>query len=479
VPGVSGPPAQLAFGVGNTISWSPHPNPPPLVFPPLCQQPAIDGQEPTSYVSNARPRAGLGLTNLLVPGDPFGDPTNGVPPSGLLASAQNTWFEGPDTPGQPLTACLPYMQRQQIGHFLYLADRIAGEVVVLNSNRMQVLERIAVPDPVEMAMSPDLDLLAVTSASTDSVHFIDIQPNSSRFHRVVKVVQVGDAPRGIAWDPGNEDVLVCNELGGSVSVISAFTLQVRKTVTGFLDLPFDVAITQRQDAFGTFRNVYVAWILNRSGKLAIFESGPSGANGWGYDDVIGVAPMTFDQPRRVVSDFRHLAGGVWIAHRGPLDANGLPTGVQGAAVTNARVVSTHFGVLPLTPLNQGTPQFRDMTIAVDPSLDTTVLTGIPVDLAQDDLVNLGILPNHTTGFSSGAPVPVNGKSLVRRVGTRMAPAKFPAYLMVAVPDSTEGPGAIDVIELRSMQRVDTNRYSPGTQSIPASGVTGLADYWRP
>jgi hypothetical protein len=42
--------------------------------------------------------------------------------------------------------------------------------------------------------------------------------------------------------------------------------------------------------------VYFAWILNRSGKLALFESGPGGVNGWGYDDVIGVAPMTFDQP---------------------------------------------------------------------------------------------------------------------------------------------------------------------------------------
>ena len=35
------------------------------------------------------------LTNLLLPGDPFGDPASGIPPSGLLSVEQNSWFEGP------------------------------------------------------------------------------------------------------------------------------------------------------------------------------------------------------------------------------------------------------------------------------------------------------------------------------------------------------------------------------------------------
>ena len=29
----------------NIISWAPHPNPPPLQFPPLCATPFIGGQE--------------------------------------------------------------------------------------------------------------------------------------------------------------------------------------------------------------------------------------------------------------------------------------------------------------------------------------------------------------------------------------------------------------------------------------------------
>ena len=41
-------PNQVNAGAPNTSSWAPHPNPPPLVFPPLCLSPFIGGQEVTS-----------------------------------------------------------------------------------------------------------------------------------------------------------------------------------------------------------------------------------------------------------------------------------------------------------------------------------------------------------------------------------------------------------------------------------------------
>ena len=115
---------------------------------------------------------------------------------------------------------------------------------------------------------------------------------------------------------------------------------------------------------------------------------------------------------------------------------------------------------------------------VDRSIDDRSLTGIPEDLAQDDQVNLGLLPNHASEFGSGIPAATNGKSLVRRVGERIAPAKSPAYLLVSIPNSMQGGGVIDVIDLATKRRVDTNRFVPGVQSIPALGVTALADYWR-
>ncbi len=284
---VPGLPAQgnavYSQGGGNLVSWAPSPNPPPLVFPPLCIAPFIGGAEPTSFeVIQPPPPAsanGLGLVNLLTPGDPFGVPASNTRPSGLLAKQQNGWMEGP-SPIRPLNVCVDYMMRQQIGHFLYVIDQARREIVVLNSNRFTVLDRIAVADPTELAMAPNLDFLAVTSRGSDSVTFIDIQPSSSTFHQIVKVLQVGHGPQGIAWDPGNEDILVCNEFASTVSVIGVASLAVRKTVSSQLNHPFDIAIQQRNLNFGFFRNVYNAFILNRGGDLAIFESGPNGVNGW-------------------------------------------------------------------------------------------------------------------------------------------------------------------------------------------------------
>lgn len=171
--------------------------------------------------------------------------------------------------------------------------------------------------------------------------------------------------------------------------------------------------------------------------------------------------------------------GVWIAHQGPLDAAGQPTGVQGGALTNARVVSSVSGLLPLNATNHATPQFRAMRIAVDASIDESQLTGIPVDLAQDDQVNLGVLPNFASIFGAGTPAALNGKSLVRQSNGAVVPAKSPKLLFLAVPFSREGPGVVDAIDLSTGLRVDTDPWLPGVQSIPVPGVRGLADYWRP
>ncbi|HVS19637.1 MAG TPA: beta-propeller fold lactonase family protein [Planctomycetota bacterium] len=479
--------ANQVQGGGNPISWSPHPNPPALIFPPLCVQPYIGGQEPTSfYTLDLLPPVGQGiqLPNLLNPGDPFGDPLDGTPPSGLLTTLQNTFFEGPDRQSLPLSACLSHMMRQQVGHFLYMIDRARREIVVLNSNRFQVLDRIPVSDPTNLAMSPNLDLLAVSNQKSDLVQFIDINPNSGTFHEVVKNTTVGRGPRGIAWDPANEDILVCNEPDNSVSIISAHTLSVRKTVKSQLNLPFDVVITQRQNGFGFLRNVYFAWIINRNGDLAIFESGPSGLNGWGYDDIIGVAPMSFENPKAIAVDFSNLGGGAWIVHENQLGNDGLPTGQTGGAISNVIVAATTFGQLPLFNANLFiNPQFRDMSIQIQASIGSDQLTGIPVDIAQDDQVNFGSLPNFEglifQNYSAGVPAAINGKSYVRLVNGIPTGSKHPRFLFAAVPNSSEGPGVVDVINLQSSNlRFDTDPYLPGKQSIPAPGVNMLIDYWR-
>jgi demethylmenaquinone methyltransferase/2-methoxy-6-polyprenyl-1,4-benzoquinol methylase len=322
------------------------------------------------------------LTNLLTPGgNPIGNPLFGIPPGSPLARLQNAYFVGPSLPGKPLSACQLYQQRQQVGQFLYMIDRSRREVVVINSNRMTVLERIQLPDPTELALGPNLDYLAVSNINADVVSFIDINPISSNFHSIVKTTKVGRGPRGIAWDPGNEDILVCNEIENSVSIISAFDFQVRKVVTSSLFQPFDLCITQRQQGFGFLRNCYFGWILNRNGQLAMFESGPNGVNGWGYDDIIGVMPFVFNKPKRIAVDFGNLGGSVWVLHENKLNGDGTNSNVPGGAVTNVFIESAIFGPIPLNVNSFAIPQFRDMAFAVALSVGPEQITGIPVDMA--------------------------------------------------------------------------------------------------
>jgi YVTN family beta-propeller protein len=323
-------------------------------------------------------------------------------------------------------------------------------------------------------MGTNLDLLAVSSQATNQVFFVDIDPSSATFHQVVRVTAVGMAPRGIAWDPGNEDILVCNEGDDSVSILSTSSLSVRKVVHRGLDRPFAVAITQRQQGFGFQRNVYFAYILDRAGRVSLFESGPSGVNGWGYDEIIGRTPFAFAHPRAMQPDPLRLESGVWIAHEDQLDAGGHPTGLAGGAVSNLVLDCATLGQLPLNPVN--VPNMRGLSFRIARSIGSDQLSGDPVDIAFDDQRNLGALANLATPFSGGTPAPLNGKSLVRRVPV---PGDFrntneATYLFVPI----RGSGVVDVLSLRTGLRVDTSAYHAGVQSISAPGAALVMDYFR-
>ena len=472
----------ISAGAEDLVCWGPHPNPPALFFPPLCVSPFIGGQEPTSIDTTLAPPilpGGPGLTNLLGPGDPFGNPlvTPPIPPTGLLAPEQNQYFEGPSLPNA-IQLCQPYMMRQQIGHFLYVIDRARREIVVLNSNRMTVIDRIPTQDPTTLGMSPNLNLLAVVNQTANLVSFIDIDPHSSTFHQVVQETSVGERPRGVAWEPGNEDILVCNESESTLSVISAATLQVRKVVRSQLNGPFDIAITPRQLGFGYQRYVYFGYVLNRTGRVAVFESGPNTVNGWGYDDIIGIVQPIFQNPKAIQPDHVDLRSAVWIAHEGPIDANGNsgPLGVP--ALSKLVIDSATSGAQILN--NSTTAQFRDMHLGVQVSIGPPQLSGIPVDIAFDNMRNWTGLPNYQTPFSVGAALPINGKQLVRVTAlTGYHATNTPRYMFAAVPNPFVGTGVVDVIRIdQSYVRVDTNPFIGGIQSIPVDNCQIVTDYLR-
>ena len=467
-------PLKLVFGGENLASWAPHPNPPPLVFPPLCQSPLIQGLEPTSVTTSRPPPQGPGLSNLLVPGpNALGNPILDRPPTNILSLEQNAFFEGPGAPQPNITACPTFSMRQKIGQFLYVADRAAGEIVVLDSNRFLVLDRITLPDPTSLAMSPNLDLLAISSATTGQVFFLDVDPLSATFHEIVRATAVGAGPSGVAWESGNEDVFVCCPGSGSVYVISAFTLEVRKKLSAGLDRPMEVALTPRQLGFGFLRGVYFGYILDGVGRVAVFESGPDGINGWGFDEIIGTLPFHFARPKAIQPDIGELASGFFVVHENPLGLDGLPTGEVGGALTRVKIGGGLPGIQLLVPGEQ--PHVRNLDWVVAGALGASDgLSGIPVDVAFDDQRNLTALTNFSTQFSAGQPLSVNGKSLVRFVSTVIRPASAPRLLFLAVSN----PGVIDVFELETLARVDVNVFHPGFQSIPALGVTGLMSYFR-
>ncbi len=477
-------PIKTVVGAENLVSWSPHPNPPPLMFPPLCVAPLIGGVEPTA-VDVVIPilAGGKGMINLLSPGAfPQGQPEFGIPPGGLLSIEQNTWFQGPSPPQQNIAGCFTYMMRQQIGQFMYVIDRAASQVVVFNSNRFSVIDRITLSDPTSLAMSPNMDFLAVTNQNADTVQFIDVDPSSSSFHDVIKTVPVGNGPLGIAWESGNEDILVCNQAGGTISVISAFTLTVRKTLLNQLNQPFDIALTPRQFGFGFQRGVYFGFVLNGDDSVAIIESGPDGINGWGFDDVIGRLPFTFRNATAIQPDWTNLNSAFWITHQQALDANGDPMGAPfDGAVTNIALTSGVIGLIPLDPGPFINPQIRDLEFNVIASIGEGPqgLTGVPVDIAFDIQRNQTALTNYSTQFSAGTPLSINGKCIIKPLGAGFIATSVPQFMFLAVPNSIEGPGVVDVIDLSSgFLRHDTNVFQPGTQSIVVPGAIGLMDFLR-
>jgi hypothetical protein len=488
-------PFKTDNGVENLASWAPHPNPPPLVFPPICLSPLINAMEPTSIVTTCLPTAAGGclqtygppfsalggptVTNLLVPGPfPLGIPAIGLPPQSTLSAEQNAFFEGPATAQPNIGLCQPYMVRQQVGHFLYVVDRVAGEIVVFNSNRFTVLDRIPLPDPTALAMSPNLDFLAVTNEGADQVAFIDIAPSSATFHQVIKTTTVGTGPTAIAWETSNEDIFVCNQGEGTVSVISGFTLDVRKILRNQLSRPIEVVLSPRQTTFGFIRGVYFGYILNQNGTVAIFESGPDGINGFGFDDVIASLPFSFQRPKTMQLDVTNLNSAVWIVHENPLDQEGRLTGQGGGAISSVGVVSGTLGAIPLDPGPFIAPNLRELTFGVLSSFGEGPggLSGIPVDIAFDNLRNLSALTNYGTTFSPGNLLNYNGKSNVKLIGFAALPTNNPQFMFAAVPN----PGVVDVFDAASgaSERVDTNPYQSGTQSIPAPNASVLMDYFR-
>lgn len=467
---------------GNTITQPPVPNPPRFVFPPpnpnraiFCEEPAVKSSlgPPNALVTGGPPVGCLAVgLNLLVAGNPFSSVQNEL---GLYGTTFMGVFVGPQpapgSPPPPPPFC-PFTSRQQVGHFLYVLDRDNRQVVVVNSNRFTVLDTIQLSDPVSMAMSPNMTRLAVTNFASSSVSFIDIDPTSSTFHQVVTETRVEAGPTGVAWQPDGEDVLVVSTDANLLTIISALDFTVRRTVGGFLNAPIDIVATERYNGNGNTSGLYYAYILNSNGTIAIYESGPDGVNGIGFNDIIGsVTNVSFPRARGIIYDMTAGLGGIYIGHT---DEGGL------GQVSRLTLTSTPFGAQQLNPSSGGfilPPTYRQKEWTVTqrfggaqpttPVHDTMSGNSI-VDLCFDDMINIGALTGQATLFAptyTTTPYIHSGKHVLKNNGGALTRAVQPRLLFVALSDV----GNVDVFELQTGTRV---------ASISVPGVRVVANYWR-
>jgi len=410
--------------------------------------------------------------NLLVVGNPFSQVQNEL---GLYGSSFMGVFVGPQpppaSPPPPPPFC-PFTSRQQVGHFLYVLDRDNRQILVVNSNRFTVLDTIQMSDPVSMAMSPNMTRLAVSNFASSSVSFVDIDPTSLNFHQIVTETRVEASPSGIAWQPDGEDIIVVSATGNQLSVISALDFSVKRTVAGFLNGPIEVIITERYQLTGNASGVYYAYILNADGSVAIYESGPDGVNGIGFQDIIAsVTNVAFPRAKAMIYDNNQNNGGVLIGH---IDESGL------GQISRLGLTSTPIGALPLNPVIGGfilPPTFRQKEWTVVQRIGGTpgpgsfvdqVSGNSIIDLCHDDLFNFGGAVGQGSPFNISAsttPYFHSGKHTVKNIAGVPVQGVSPRLLFVALSDV----GNVDVFEIDTGTRL-------ATISVP--GVRVVSNYWR-
>lgn len=467
---------------GNTITQPPAPNPPRLVFPPPNPNRSIFGEEPStkssfgpvgSLVTGGLPAgcAAVGL-NFLTSGNPFSSIQGEL---GLYGTTFMNVYVGPQPPPgspPPPTPYCPFTSRQQVGHFLYVLDRENRQILVVNSNRFTVLDTIQLSDPVSMACAPNMTRLAVTNFASGSVSFIDIDPTSSKFHQVIQETRVETGPTAISWQPDGEDILVVSPESNFLTIISATDFNVRRSLGGFLNAPIDIITTERYLGTGNASGLYYCYILNSNGTVAIYESGPDGVNGIGFNDIIGsVTNVSFPRARAMSYDMTAGFGGVFIGH---VDDSGA------GMVSRLSLTTTPGGALPIAPIAGGfilPPTYRQKEWTVvqrfggftpgTPIRDQ--LTGNSVvDLCVDDILNNGGLIGQGGPFAANyalTPYIHSGKYTVRPTPGGPVKGSAPRLLFVALSDT----GNVDVFELGTGTRIVT---------LDVPGVRVVSNYWR-
>jgi hypothetical protein len=321
-------------GARNFIGDPPAPNPPPSRYwvglspidvlidqtDPLGKARIIEGAE--VFAGTAR-SYGFALPNPI---DPLSYDV-AAPPGGVI---------GPNP--QTASSAITYTSRQQVGNYLYLVDTENRALQVVNSNTFQTITTIDVPDPAGVAIMPNNRYVFTSNAGDDTMSIIGADPTQADFHKELGRVRVGRGPGAIACQMNGEDVFVASTLDNAISIVQLSTLTVRKTITSLIDEPRDMVVTPRYGGFGWNSGVYFTYIANFGGNsVLVYESGPSGPQGIGCDNILGSLPkngstLEIFEPRSLCyspypNEEGLYAGGVFVCHRDSL-GTGLISHIQ-------------------------------------------------------------------------------------------------------------------------------------------------------
>lgn len=462
----------------NSISDPPTPNPPPLRLPV--------GLEPIDIVFSKQDL--LHPAFVLEGAEVFGAGAAGLklllpnPINPLAGDVFPTFGHNGPAP-QSFTGTPPtYAARQQIGNFLYVTDRNSGELKILNSNNFSIIDKLNLPDPEGLGMSPDNRRIYVSNYGDDTVSIVGTDPFGAFFHTEINRIKVGNGPRSISVQPDGEDVFVCNFLGNSVSILDPKTQTVRKMLTeASVKRPWEAVLSPRQLISGWQAGIYFGYIASQqTGKVVIYESGPSGATGIGADAVrwegegqfSEIKGMTFD-PGSFPGASAGVAGGVYVTHR---DANtglamisrlcfssqlpgagAFPPVPPPSSVLNAPgIIQRHFTVVgswggPLVPLSQQLNFGGQDQAPYDVALSDITASEFFSTAPQLLQTNFGAF----TGLQSLAAFSVNNKSPLRISNGAPLPTTSPDRMYVSFP----GDSRIEVLD-------------PNSTSLKLNSITG-------
>jgi YVTN family beta-propeller protein len=394
----------------------------------------------------------------------------------VVLTALNTQAVGSGFPGG--LQAPTYQSRQQIGNFLFVTDGVNKAVQAINSNTMQVLESVKLPDPYGLGLSPEGNLLYVSNEGDNSLSVVSANPTSASFMTEVARVTVGEGPRAVAVSPDNEDVFVLNRQGNTISIVDAGSNSVRRTLTqSGINRPNDVCLGMREFSGGpAFQSgTYHGFITNGGGNnVLIYEGGPSGVAGIGFDNIIGgIAPNkpvvdgqpTFKNmanPTGIVYDpntpldgFAHTVG-AFIAHQDADEGNAMVSRIAysadsspGQATFNAANISPGFGEKVFTFIQQysSTSSGKALDVAL-PDYNREIYLTSNFN-SHYNLLNVG-----------GTTYSIGGKDIARN-------SKYPLATNIT-PNFANGPrwdpdrmylsiggGTIDVFDIDSSIRLKT------------------------